>query len=142
MIVTGTGTPTRTLPLDGAERTWRCLARRGMLHSECESFDHVVLAPGQRRDFDTEGVEHAVLLLAGGAALAGPEAPRPLGAGDLALVPGTADASVVAGENGAEALVLSVLSEAARLLLPARIPEIPPGRRSIGVPADAGAEVG
>ena len=34
----------------GEEIHWRCLARRGMLHSECEALDYVRLAPGQSID--------------------------------------------------------------------------------------------
>ena len=44
MISTTTAEPSRTVGAAGEQVTWRCLARRGMLHSECESIDHVRLA--------------------------------------------------------------------------------------------------
>ncbi|MYW18680.1 hypothetical protein GT039_24655, partial [Streptomyces sp. SID2955] len=66
MIVTEPGTPTRALrPAGTPAATWRCLARRGMLHSECETFDHVVLPPGGSSRHDDPGVEQTVHLVRG-----------------------------------------------------------------------------
>lgn len=41
---------TRTVDDEVGEAVWRCLGRRGMLFSECESFDYVRLAPGSVLD--------------------------------------------------------------------------------------------
>ncbi|WP_255948093.1 hypothetical protein [Streptomyces odontomachi] len=41
---------TRTVDERAGEAVWRCLGRRGMLYSECESFDYVRLAPGSVLD--------------------------------------------------------------------------------------------
>ncbi|MEU1779080.1 hypothetical protein ABZ545_06250 [Streptomyces abikoensis] len=136
MIVTGSGTPTRALgPAGSPSSTWRCLARRGMLHSECESFDHVVLAPGHRSTHDDAGVEQAVHLAHGTATLRLRTGSREVGAGELILVPAGCGAVLEAGPGGAGLLVLRVLSSASRAALPPRVPELPLLERTIGVPA-------
>ncbi|MEU6094314.1 cupin domain-containing protein [Streptomyces sp. NPDC047079] len=141
MIVTSPGTPTRALRPTGAPTsTWRCLARRGMLHSECESFDHVVLSPGLLSRHDDPGVEQAVHVASGSATLRVRDGSRQLRAGDLVLVPTTSGAVLEAGPEGAELLVLRVLSSASRAAMPPRVPELPVHERAIGVPAQASAE--
>ncbi|MER7913187.1 MULTISPECIES: cupin domain-containing protein [unclassified Streptomyces] len=136
MIVTGTGTPTRALgPAGAAAPTWRCLARRGMLHSECETFDHVVLPPGRTGRHDDPGVEQAVHVLRGTAELRLGGTARRLDADDVVLVPAGTAALVEAGPDGAELLVLRVLSKASHTALPPRVPELPPRERAIGNPA-------
>ncbi|WP_369393225.1 hypothetical protein AB5J72_40970 [Streptomyces sp. CG1] len=136
MIVTEPGTPTRALrPTGTPAATWRCLARRGMLHSECETFDHVVLPPGSSSRHDDPGVEQAVHLVHGSAELVTRDEARPVAAGDLVLVCATSGAVVQAGPDGAELLVLRVLSSASRSALPPRVPELPVHERAIGVPS-------
>lgn len=133
MIVTGTSTPTRALgPAGTTAPTWRCLARRGMLHSECETFDHVVLPPGRTSRHDDPGVEQAVHVLRGTAALRLGEEARRLDADDVVLVPAGTGALVEAGPDGAELLVLRVLSKDSHTALPPRVPELPPRERAIG----------
>ncbi|MEU3754220.1 cupin domain-containing protein [Streptomyces olivoreticuli] len=132
MIVNEPGTPTRALgPADATAPTWRCLARRGMLHSECETFDHVVLPPGRPSRHDDPGVEQAVHVLRGTATLWLGEEKRQLDADDVVLVPATTRALVEAGPDGVELLVLRVLSKASRVALPRRVPELPLHERAI-----------
>ncbi|XVV02580.1 cupin domain-containing protein [Actinosynnema sp. CA-248983] len=133
MIVTPPAAPSRTFG-DGGSVAWRCLVRRGMLHSETESVDVVRLPPGAVfAPPGTEGVESAWLLLHGsatladgatpaeGAALAGGAAVR---AGDVVLVP-AGGARLAAGAEGVEFLWVAVLPAAVSGALPPRSPVAP-----------------
>jgi hypothetical protein len=132
MIVQRLGDPVR-VGVDGIARAqWDCLARRGMLHSECVSIDHLRLAPlagvaKERRD----GEEKALYVVAGRGSLRGEDSGDSgdgeveLNAGRLALLGASDEVSVHAGDEGLELLILTVLPSAVSELLPARAPELP-----------------
>lgn len=121
MIVSSTRGLVRTV--DGTR--WRCLARRGMLHSECEAFDYLRLAPGAGRDGrGREGVEEAWFVLSGeGEFLDGADRSFLLRAGDLVLRPwGTGGWLRSSSATSLELLTLAVLPAAVTEQLPARRP--------------------
>lgn len=126
MIVTPPAAPSRTFG-GGGSVTWRCLVRRGMLHSETESVDVVRLPPGEAfAPPGTEGIESAWLLLAGTATLTTPPAagPTTVAAGDVVLVP-AGGARLSAGPEGVEFLWVAVLPSAVSRALPPRSPVAP-----------------
>ncbi|MGH3697355.1 MAG: cupin domain-containing protein [Pseudonocardiaceae bacterium] len=104
---------------------WRCLARRGMLHSECEAFDYLWLAPGAVRDGrGQEGVEQAWFVLSGeGEFLDSADRSLLLRAGDLVLRPGgTGGWLRSSSASSLELLAFAVLPAAVTKQLPARRP--------------------
>jgi mannose-6-phosphate isomerase-like protein (cupin superfamily) len=115
---------------DGLSRTaddtaWRCLARRGMLHSECEAVDYLRLPPGATRDGrGREGVEAAWFVLSGeGRFFDGEDRSVPLRPGDLVLWSGGTGGSLHSGSTSPlELLSFAVLPAAVTDRLPARIP--------------------
>lgn len=134
MIVAGPGTPTRLLG-DGnvPESMWRCLARRGMVYSECETFEHVALAPGVLSGYDDPGTEHAIYVVTGSGALQLGEGSPQLRQHDVVLLSDSSCAVVEAGPAGIEFLALDVLSARSIASLPPRLPELPPHERAICV---------
>jgi mannose-6-phosphate isomerase-like protein (cupin superfamily) len=110
----------------GEEIRWRSLARRGMLHSECDSVDYVRLSPGTEFALrGREGTESAWFVLAGEGRLLeqGPESRgRPLGTGELVLLPAGAEARIVSGDGGLELLWLVVMPRSISQSLPMRRP--------------------
>jgi mannose-6-phosphate isomerase-like protein (cupin superfamily) len=121
VIVTNAGGLSRAAD-DGA---WRCLARRGMLHSECEAIDYVRLPPGATRDGrGREGVEAAWFVLNGqGRFVDGAGRSVPLRPGDLLLSSGGTHGSVHNDSTGElELLSFAVLPAAVTGQLPARVP--------------------
>ncbi|MBT2413703.1 DUF861 domain-containing protein [Streptomyces sp. ISL-12] len=106
----------------------RCLARRGMMHSECEAVDHVLLAPGAgAEERGRSGTEELWLLLSGEVTVAEDgAAPRSLRAGEVLLCPADSRPRLTAGAGAAELLQVSVLSGGRSALLPARRPEVGP----------------
>ncbi|AUG80767.1 hypothetical protein CFP65_6098 [Kitasatospora sp. MMS16-BH015] len=106
----------------------RCLARRGMLHSECESVDHVRLSPGACYDLagrtDTEA---AWYVLRGPVALIDccDHPQRTLHDGDLLLAPDGERVHLHGGPLGAELLCLAVLPAGVSGELPERRPDLP-----------------
>ena len=132
MIATTVAGPT-VLVGPGSQRIrLRCLARRGMLHSECEAFDYVRLSPGACYDLSgREGAEAAWYVLRGpldllGAAGFADLAPHTLVEGDLVLAPDSRQVHLHGGPLGAELLCLSVLPRALAERLPSRRPELTP----------------
>lgn len=108
---------------DGAR--WRCLARRGMLHSECEAFDYLQLAPGAVRDGrGREGIEEAWFVLSGEGELLGDrDCSFPLRAGDLVLRPrGSGGWLRSSATTPLELLSLAMLPPSVTEQLPARRP--------------------
>lgn len=81
------GTATRNGALGRAQ--WRCLARRGMLHSECEAVDFIRLSAGAELVVNAGGgVEECVLVLRGRAELRAGDGPGvPLAAPYLVQLP-------------------------------------------------------
>ncbi|WP_410650253.1 cupin domain-containing protein [Amycolatopsis sp. cmx-4-54] len=118
---------------DGLSRSqdggaWRCLARRGMLHSECEAFDYLRLPPGGTRDGrGRDGVDAVWFVLDGeGEFRGGAEDSVPLRPGDLVLWSGGTRGSVHNPSSGnLELLSFAVLPTAVTDRLPARIPVAP-----------------
>ncbi|MET8975668.1 hypothetical protein ABZX85_08610 [Streptomyces sp. NPDC004539] len=106
----------------GEERaTVRCLARRGMLHSECEAFDEVELTPGTRWEPAGRGGTETVWYVLTGTVHADRRA-VPLTAGGLVLAPQGGAASLTAGRHGARLLCLTLGPAAVTHALPARTP--------------------
>lgn len=125
MIISSVDRTSRALG-GGGEIRWRSLARRGMLHCECESFDYVRLSPGAEIPLrGREGTEGAWFTLAGsgrlveaGAAPAG----RALRAGDLILLPDGEEGRLLGGDGGLELLWLAVMPRDVTQSLPPRRP--------------------
>ncbi|MFI9307383.1 hypothetical protein [Streptomyces triculaminicus] len=105
----------------------RCLARRGMLHSECEAVDRVSLGPHTHYDLvGRSGAEAAWYVLRGPltARWAGdPPATAVLGDRDLLLARSAQDVTLRAGPDGAELLCLTVTPPAVTRRLPPRTPD-------------------
>ena len=129
MIVTNVLSSVRTVSAGGESMRWRSLARRGMLHSECESFDHVRLAPGSEFALcGGDAIEQVWFTLRGtGEVRSGSvDASRhPMRAGELVIAPHDGDQVVLwAGSAGLDVLWLTVLPAAVTATLPARKPVI------------------
>ncbi len=105
----------------------RCLARRGMLHSECEAIDHVRLSPGACYELSGRvGTEAAWYVLRGPVALLDrPELPEhTLDEGDLLLAPDGQGVRLRGGPLGAELLCVTVLPAGVSSELPPRKPDL------------------
>ncbi len=129
MIVTTVTSPARTVGAGGEDIRWRSLARRGMLHSECESFDHVRLPPGTEFSLcSRHGTEQVWFTLRGaGEVSSGPghATGHPLRKDDLVIAPhGDAQVVLRAGSAGLDLLWLTVLPSAVTVALPGRKPVI------------------
>ncbi|MFF0146665.1 hypothetical protein ATK36_0839 [Amycolatopsis sulphurea] len=103
---------------------WRCLARRGMLHSECEAVDYVRVPPGGTRDGrGREGVETAWFVVAGQGRFDDCSGRSvPLRAGDVLLSAGAPGTVRNDAAGDLELLALTVLAATVADQLPARIP--------------------
>jgi hypothetical protein len=128
MIVTQVGSTCEARGPRG-RASWRCLARRGMLHSECESVDYLALDPGSAITLPGPGrTESAWFILAGSGQLrsAGPSGTgrrtRILKPDQLVLLPAGGRAHVSSGPDGLAMLLLSVMPEDVSRALPARRP--------------------
>lgn len=129
MIITNITSPARTWGTAGENIRWRSLARRGMLHSECESFDHVRLAPGTEFAlYGRDGTEQVWFIVRGtGKVCDGPVevTGHRLRTGDLVAAPhGGTQMVLRAGPTGLDALWLTVLPAAISKTLPDRKPVI------------------
>ncbi len=123
MIVTSTAAGTHTAGA-GPQTLVRCLARRGMLHSECEAYDYVRLAPTARFEGGRRaGAEQAWYVIEGSLALDGDG--DDLVRGSLLLAPQGCEQRAMAGPAGARLLALSVLPAMLAARLPHRGPEMP-----------------
>lgn len=111
-------------------RGWICLARRGMLHSECDGVDLWALAPGEVLDGQgRDGACEAWFVVSGRGLLTGNVK---VTAGDLVLRDPASWAEELVAADAMRVLVLTVLPEATARMLPGRAPELPAGRRSPG----------
>lgn len=129
MIITSVSAPVRTVGAAGESMCWRSLARRGMLHSECESFDHVRLAPDTKFALcGRYATDQVWFTLRGtGEVNSGPgwTTGHPLREGDLVVSPHGGDQLVLhTGSAGLDVLCLSVLPSALTATLPVRKPVI------------------
>lgn len=107
---------------DGIDVRWACLARRGMLHSECEAVDLWVLDAGAvRSGRGRDGLCEAWYVVSGSGELA-PD--RPVAAGDLILRPPSAAAEPLLVRTRMRLLVVTVLPDDTAARLPVRVPEI------------------
>ncbi|WP_318199429.1 VOC family protein [Streptomyces sp. SCL15-4] len=132
MIVTDSGAASAVLDGDGRSRRWRCLARRGMLFSECESVDHVTLEKDSVLHADPEaGTESLWYVVRGDAAFhAGHGPARPVREGHAVLLPAGASGRLVAG-SATEVVVVTCVPDAVARRLPARAPSLPAPARGI-----------
>ncbi|MFD9795892.1 hypothetical protein ACFWXK_33625 [Streptomyces sp. NPDC059070] len=130
MIVNRIDLPSRRMAADGGT-TWRCLARRGMLHSETESFDQLRLAPGAVLEHRADsGVEQALYVLAGTGEVTGDGGAREVAGGTLLLAPAAAPLTLRAGRDGLELIALRTLPARVSARLPRRVPDLPEAQRS------------
>lgn len=118
MIVNHLDTPATV----GSARTWRCLARRGMLHSETEAFDHLRVAPGVELAHEPVDAVEELLYVVSGSGHADGEILLP---GSVLLIPHRAQTMVRAGDAGLELLSLRMMPAEVSRVLPARRPELP-----------------
>ncbi|MEW2621593.1 VOC family protein [Streptomyces sp. NPDC048106] len=133
MIVTDSAAASTVLDGDGRSRRWRCLARRGMLFSECESVDHVTLDKDSVLHADPEaGTECLWYVLRGDAAFhtAGHGPGRPVREGHAVLLPAGAPGRLVA-DSATEVVVVTCVPDAVARRLPARAPSLPAPARGI-----------
>ncbi|MFD6971416.1 hypothetical protein [Streptomyces sp. NPDC059979] len=131
MIVNRTDRPSRRILPAAGGTTWRCLARRGMLHSECESFDQLRLAAGAELAHTADsGVEQALYVTAGSGELLDGAGTRAVAAGTLLLAPAASPLTVRAGLDGLDLIALRTLPAEVSDLLPQRVPELPEAERS------------
>ncbi|GGN44905.1 mannose-6-phosphate isomerase-like protein (cupin superfamily) [Actinoplanes campanulatus] len=126
MIVTRTARGSRTVARTGERIDWRCLARRGMLHSECESIDHLRLAPGTEFALTGRSGLESVWLVVDGAGefFDGGPRPRRIAAGDAVLTPEERRIRLRGGDDGLELLWIAVLPEPVSARLPGRKPRL------------------
>lgn len=107
------------------EAAWRCLGRRGMLYSECESFDYVRLAPGAVLDErGREDVEEAWFVLGGrGEFVDGEGCSRPVREGELILCPHEAGGCWRSdADSPLELLLLAIMPASVSRRMPIRTP--------------------
>lgn len=127
MIVSTIEGTSRTVSL-GEETQWRCLARRGMLYSECEAFDYLRLRPGTEFALQGRaGTEGIWFILAGYGTLREPGRTRTdaaLEVRDVVLLPDNEEILLFAGKDGIELLWLAVTPGAITRFLPHRRPAI------------------
>ncbi|WP_405362214.1 hypothetical protein OG535_30855 [Kitasatospora sp. NBC_00085] len=89
----------------------RCLARRSMLSSACESFDHLRLSPGAHHVIPGQAEAETVLYLLRGSLLVGQATDEPdhlAVGGDLLLARRATSLHLDAGPLGAELLALTL----------------------------------
>lgn len=126
MIVSSTlGGLTQTFDGSSGNASWRCLGRRGMLFSECESFDYVQLAPGSVLDERGRGdIEEAWFVLRGdGEFLEDGKDPLPVHEGGLVLLShGTGGRWRAPQGSPLELLVLALMPASVSRRLPPRTP--------------------
>lgn len=116
---------TQTLDDRTGEALWRCLGRRGMLYSECESFDYVRLSPGAViDDRGREDLEESWLVLGGeGEFLDAEGDPLPVRKGDLILCPHAAGGHWRNnGDVPLELLLIAMMPASVSQRLPVRKP--------------------
>jgi len=104
--------------------TWQCLARRGMLHSECEAVDHLVLPGGATLDRRGRDGLHEVWLVLSGRASLGDGSP--LTGGQAVLVRAEDTLTRLTARTRTRLLTLTLLPHNTSRRLPARAPVMLP----------------
>ena len=126
MIVSNSGDGlTRTVDGSSGQAEWRCLGRRGMLFSECESFDFVRLAPGAVVDErGRDDIEEAWFVLRGSAEFIDDgKDPLLAGEGDVVFCSHAASGQWRnAGDSPLEMLFLALMPASVSRRLPTRTP--------------------
>jgi hypothetical protein len=113
------GTGGALLDAGGGVTSWVCLARRGMLHSECDAVDHLRLEPGTRlADGGRSAIGEAWFVVRGAGVL---DDGRRLRERDL-FVHGPGRVPVLTALTGLELIIISVLPDAVARQLPTRTP--------------------
>lgn len=127
MIVTDITDLGRAATSTGAAIRWGCLARRGMLHSECEAVDYLELSPRATVTVDgRSGTEEAWYVLEGCAEFGDPTTGRlqRVAVGHLALRPASTSPIVrnASSDTPLRLLLIVVLPRAVSDRLPRRRP--------------------
>ena len=127
MIVTDVTDLGRAATSTGTVIRWGCLARRGMLHSECEAVDYLELAPRAMVTVDgRSGTEEAWYVLEGWAEFGDPITGRlqRVAAGHLALRPASTSSIVrnASSDTSLRLLLVVVLPREVSDRLPRRSP--------------------
>lgn len=135
MIVTDVTDLGRAATPTGAVIGWGCLARRGMLHSECEAVDYLELSPRATVTMDgRSGTEEAWYVLEGCAEFGDPTTGRlqHVAAGHLTLRPAGTSPIVrnASSDTPLRLLLIVVLPRAVSDRLPRRSPVADQDRRS------------
>jgi hypothetical protein len=125
MIVHHASGPVRPIAAGPSPYRRQCLVRRGMIYSECESVDHLMLGPSEFTVHEQrDGTEEAVFVVAGNGVLRDGAGVYPLHQGYLALLTAAALAEITAGPGGLELVVIHVLPQSTSSMLPVRRPEL------------------
>ncbi len=127
MIITDVTALGRAATSTGAVIRWGCLARRGMLHSECEAVDYLELSPRAVVTMDGRtGAEEAWYVLDGCAEFSDPTTGvyADVAAGHLALRPAGASPILrnASSDTPLRLLLVVVLPRAVSDRLPPRSP--------------------
>ncbi|GAA1980788.1 hypothetical protein GCM10009799_02340 [Nocardiopsis rhodophaea] len=124
MIVTDTGRAVDGAAMPEGATIWQCLARRGMLHSECEAVDHLILPGGATLDRrGRDGLHEVWLVLSGRAGLGNGTS---LAAGQAVLVRAEDTAALLTAETETWLLTLTLLPDSTARRLPVRAPVMLP----------------
>ncbi|MBM2623643.1 hypothetical protein JIG36_49965 [Actinoplanes sp. LDG1-06] len=121
MIVTTGDAPAGLTADPGHTRLVRCLARRGMLHSECQAIDHLRLSTGDHLELaEADGHETAWVICRGRAGLTGES--DELRAGHVILVPAGDRPALSVLDGPLDLLRIAVVDRETARMLPARRP--------------------
>ncbi|MEV6977350.1 hypothetical protein [Kitasatospora sp. NPDC093806] len=113
IVATATASAAVIIGPNGERVRLRCLARRSMLASACESFDHLRLSPGARHTLSGQPADETVLYVLRGSLLIGQVAEEPdhlAVDGDLLLASRGCPLQLEAGPLGAEVLCLDLVA--------------------------------
>ncbi|GAA2677440.1 MULTISPECIES: hypothetical protein [Actinosynnema] len=125
MIVNHADLPTALRAGQVPHSTWRCLARRGMLHSETEAVDHLRAAPRRQVVHHADDVvEEALYVVSGSAELSEGAATEQLRPGHVVLLGPDTTAQITAGPSGVELVSVRTMPARVSALLPPRVPEL------------------
>ncbi|MEV0223918.1 hypothetical protein [Streptomyces sp. NPDC050704] len=124
--MTERGAATTVISHDGAVRQWRSVARRGMLFSECESIDHVVLKDGGTLSADPEDSTEALWYVVSGQARfqGGPGGTaHPVSEEHAVLVPAGVP-GLLSSTGTCEVIVMTCVPDSVARRLPQRAPSL------------------